>query len=107
MSLAIELIANAATTLSLGGGFWLFKWWRFNNKRARNLHQKLEGVYLWEDTNEGCSFQCPKCECKIQGQPPICSCEEYHSEHFHFKCEGKPLYSCGYSCIIRTKDDVY
>lgn len=103
MSLVIELITNAATTLSLGGGLWFI-----NNKYKSKPKSKLEtfGVYTWAAMNRLDKFQCPKCECKIKGQPPICFCHEYHLEHFHFKCEGHPPNCCGYSCIIRAKDDV-
>lgn len=68
-------------------------------KEAHPLKDQL-GAYpwLWEN-NAG--FTCPKCGYPSKRQPPICSCEEYPREHFHWKCVD-----CEYKCIMRTYDDM-
>lgn len=47
-------------------------------------------------------FQCPKCinRDKNKEQYPICECEDFPREHFHFKCGD-----CGFKAILRTADD--
>lgn len=104
MTLLIEILANATTTLGVyGGAAWAYK--HYWPRRKRNI----TGVYLWKriytDNTDNNTFSCPKCLCNNIGQPPICSCEEYHYEHFHLKC-NRPDYSCGYTCIVRTVDDI-
>ena len=113
MSLAIELVSNAATTLSLGGGLW-FLHTKHKHKPIPKSRPNITGVYAWKEIHQGgIQFKCPKCEYTLtwldafskQGAPPICACEEYHYEHFHFQCIGDPKYHCGYKCIVRTADD--
>ena len=104
MSILIEVIANATTTLGLCGGFFGLK--KIYNAKTKPKMNML-GIYPWKPMNEGDHFRCPKCEYRVKGQPPICSCQDYHYDHFHFKCYT--AYSnccCGYSCIVRTKDDI-
>jgi hypothetical protein len=96
----IELITDTVATLGVfGGAQYLYQ--QYWPKRKPNP----TGVYTWKETNRGEKFRCPKCECRITGQPPICSCEEHHYEHFHFQCVGREPYCCGYKCIVRTIDD--
>lgn len=101
MTILIELLANAITTLGVyGGAAWAYK--HYWPRRKRNI----TGIYTWKNLyRDANTFHCPKCLCNTSaGQPPLCFYEEYHYEHFHFKCNSPP-YSCGYTCIVRTVDD--
>jgi len=66
--------------------------------------KKDDGTMNWAWYNQFChqGFYCPKCSNvnSNKKQPTICSCEEYHKEHFHFKCN-----TCSYTNIMRTFDD--
>ncbi len=48
-------------------------------------------------------FRCPKCinVAKNKKQYPICTCDDYPREHYHFKCGD-----CRYTNILRTADDI-
>jgi hypothetical protein len=61
-----------------------------------------DGILSWSiyqrAPNGNLGFRCPKCIniSKNIAQPAICSCFEYHKEHYHFKCND-----CGYTNIMR------
>lgn len=104
MSILIEIIANGITTLGVCSGlFGLNKIYKYKIKPKMNML----GIYSWDEMHDDAHFHCPKCEFPVSDQPKICSCQDYHYEHFHFKCfSASSNECCEYSCIIRTKDDV-
>jgi len=55
MTILTEVIVNAATTLSLGGGLlW------FNKRKPKKPISSLSGIYTWKQMNEGAEFRCHK-----------------------------------------------
>ena len=66
------------------------------------------GIMEWAWDADSKSFICPKCQARLEvsgvrkcmEHPTICSCEEYHQEHFHICCAD-----CKYSVIMKTADD--
>lgn len=57
-------------------------------------------IYSSNAPNDG--FRCPKCinRARNKKQYPICKCDMYPREHYHFKCKD-----CHYTNILRTADD--
>ena len=62
--------------------------------------------YKLMNGKRGHGFCCPKCVAFFSydfmnetKRFVLCSCPEYHKEHFHFECK------CGYKNIMRTADD--
>lgn len=83
-------------------GAQLYKY-KFQPKKIKEVTPQVDGPYTWSiyDTTRA-GFRCPKCinVSKNLAQMPICSCDEYHLKHFHFRCGD-----CGDENIVRTADD--
>lgn len=106
----IQLIADTVATIGILGGTQLTykKYW------SKKHRPNITGIYTWKEMHRGgVKFRCPKCQYQPkwsnafskEGSLPICLCEEYHYEHFHFQCIGDPKYHCGFTCIVRSADD--
>jgi hypothetical protein len=102
MNLVIELLGNVMVSSGIIGGTLLVVK-RFRRKRVDDgslpwsIYQTVGDQY-----NRVTGFKCPKC-CNMRSnhkQYPICLCEDYHTDHFHFKCND-----CGHKNILRTADD--
>lgn len=94
------------TETILGTAFSSTFLWAFisiKRKLQRSKEPDKNGVLPFSiyDRSKG-GFFCVKClnVGKNKKQYPICSCPEYHREHFHFKCND-----CGFSALLKTADD--
>lgn len=91
-----EIICGACACS--GTAIGLFATFKELNKAHPVKDQLGAYPWLWKKTH---GFKCPKCSYYSKKQPPICSCEEYPREHYHWECED-----CDYKCIMRTYDDM-
>jgi hypothetical protein len=101
MSLLLELIMDAGISSAVTAGL-LEARKRFRSKRfSPNAWGAVPWLGGWKGSDFW-AFYCPKCinRHKNKGQPQHCKCDEYHKDHFHFKCGD-----CGYETIMRTADD--
>jgi hypothetical protein len=101
MSIILELVSNLMVGAGAVGGTLFLK------KKLKKISESCPfGTLPWSIYQKSSSgnrgFRCPKCINinKNTVQPPICTCDEYHREHFHYKCGD-----CGYTNILRTADD--
>lgn len=102
----VELILNAAVSVSVVGGAWLI--WAFKRKPKtttrvppdKNVIHPM--AWSWYDKGSLKGFQCPKCLAVLKGDkhPSICDCNKYQRTHFHFKCTV-----CLYTNIMKSADD--
>lgn len=95
--LVLDALASGAVTFGLLSARSHF--------RRRQTDPNRWGAIPWTYRRSGngtWGFYCPKCINinKNATQMPHCSCEQYHKDHFHFKCGD-----CGYQAIMRTADD--
>lgn len=102
MSLLFELIMDAGLSSAVTVGVMAARK-RFSKKRfAPDVWGAVPWLGGWWRNNDFWSFYCPKCvNChKNKVQMPHCTCDEYHKDHYHFKCGD-----CGYETLMRTADD--
>lgn len=94
-----ELIANAIVTTSVVGSAMLFRH-KLTKKKLDPSDTSM--AWAWSGTLTDYGYRCPKCTHQKDNskQPPICECEHYHTEHYHFKCSA-----CKYTSIMRTADN--
>jgi hypothetical protein len=100
MSLLELALENVALVSGVIGVSYITK--RF--KAKPKLYDPKDNTMAWSWTvGKTCQgFACIKCNGfgKNDVQTPICSCEEYIKEHFHFECND-----FHYKSIMRTADD--
>jgi hypothetical protein len=102
---AMSLLENFAAAFCTIGTYKIYQSFRTKYIKSSEPDTKANTIpYAWYESSCGMQFgfACIKCgSCDVNRSLfPICECEEYIKEHFHFMCRG-----CKFKAVMRTADD--